>query len=302
MPSKQGFTFDKDEAVLAFHGPLIHEATVAESIAKDAPDKTRVKLHLLHYNGWDSHWDEWVPESRMLKDNPENRARQKERIKEFQRAYKRKKPPENKSDATAKVAKAGTSAKPGSGSDEAAALCAEIREQLRLPHGAKLKLIEDWEHISRERKLVPLPRTPPISTILEEFLAAKARRTSHERLYGEVCDGVRAYFNQALPSILLYKFEKKQHRELKEKSGGGSAEPVSIYGAEHLLRLFVKMPELLARCAIPREHVTVLISKLSELLKFLMNNKAKYFAAEYQCPDELYLNWWQSDENKSSDK
>ena len=151
-------------------------------------------------------------------------------------------------------------------------------------------------------------------------------------------------------SILLYKFEKKQHRELKEKSGGGSAEPVSIYGAEHLLRLFVKMPELLARCAIPREHVTVLISKLSvrarcrrrrvasaaadaaadalpqqtllltvhnnvtpphpplprlpsqELLKFLMNNKAKYFAAEYQCPDELYLNWWQSDENKSSDK
>jgi hypothetical protein len=51
---------------------------------------------------------------------------------------------------------------------------------------AKLKLIEDWERITRERKLVTLPHKVPISTILDDFVAAKARRTSHERLYGEV--------------------------------------------------------------------------------------------------------------------
>ena len=96
-------------------------------------------------------------------------------------------------------------------------ILAEIRETLRLPYGAKLKLIEDWEHITRERKLVPLPREPAIPTILEDFMAAKARRTSHERVYGEVCDGVKAYFNQALPTTLLYKYERRQYSEKKEQ-------------------------------------------------------------------------------------
>ena len=40
---------------------------------------------------------------------------------------------------------------------------------------------------------------------------------------------------------------------------------MEYYGAEHLLRLFVKMPELLARCQMQREHMTVLVSKLGEL-------------------------------------
>ena len=36
--------------------------------------------------------------------------------------------------------------------------------------------------------------------LLSEFVAAKAKRSSHERLYTEVCDGLRSYFNQAQPS------------------------------------------------------------------------------------------------------
>ena len=68
-----------------------YEAVVEESVARDAPDgKSKVKLYFLRYNGWSDHWNEWVPESRVLKDSAENRARQKERVKEFQRAHKRK--------------------------------------------------------------------------------------------------------------------------------------------------------------------------------------------------------------------
>jgi hypothetical protein len=62
--------------------------------------------------------------------------------------------------------------------------------------------------------------------------------------------------------------------------------------AEHLLRLYVKLPELLARCHMQREHMTVLVAKLSELLKFLVTGKAKYFANEYEQPDEEYMRWW----------
>jgi len=281
------FVFKKEEKVLAYHGPLIHEAKVEEAVARDAPDgKTKVKLYLLHYDGWNSHWDEWVPESRVLKDTHDGRAKQKERIREFQRAHKRKKQEQSTNAGKAKAAK--TAGGASGVADES--LLAEIREQLRLPHGAKLKLIEDWERITRERKLVTLPHKVPISTILDDFVAAKARRTSHERLYGEVCDGVRAYFNQALPTCLLYKYERRQYREAKEHNKQQSAD--QYYGAEHLLRLYVKLPELLARCHMQREHMTVLVAKLSELLKFLVTGKAKYFANEYEQPDEEYMRWW----------
>lgn len=295
--------FKEDEIVLAFHGPLIHEAKVRECVTRDAPDgKTKVNLYLVHYDGFTKHWDEWVPESRMLKSNDENKQKQKQRIKEFHRAHKRVR--EDKLKGPAPSSAAGGSAAGGNGKAKAQKtgsagstegveenLEATLREQLRLPHAAKLKLIEDWEHITREKKLAPVGEGASIATLIDDFLSAKARRTtSHERLYGEVAEGVKAYFEQALPTILLYKFERRQWRELKESKKGEPA--VNYYGAEHLLRLYVKLPELLARCTMQREHMTVLVAKLGELLRFLMTQKSKYFAAEYVAPDAEYLRWW----------
>lgn len=53
---------------------------------------------------------------------------------------------------------------------------------------------------------------------------------------GEVLNGLRGYFDRALPSILLYKKERQQYREAITDN----ISPSSIYGAEHLLRLFGK--------------------------------------------------------------
>mmetsp|Transcript_39647 Transcript_39647/g.98833 ORF Transcript_39647/g.98833 Transcript_39647/m.98833 type:complete len:289 (-) Transcript_39647:180-1046(-) len=274
------FAFEKEENVLAYHGPLIYQAQVLDRCAKDALEGTlKLKLYLLHYTGWNSHWDEWVAESRVLKDTQANVALQKERVKEFQRAHKRR---------LAKSADGADGGKRQKPTDDVP--LQDVRESLRLPHSMKLKLLEDWERITRERKLVPLPRSPSISELLEEFLQTKAKRSSHERLYGEVVDGMRSYFNQALSSLLLYKYERKQYRDLKETH---KATPlVEIYGAEHLLRLYVKLPELLSQCSMQREHMTVLVSKLIELLKFIQANKAKYFVAEYEKPTDDYLAWW----------
>ena len=109
-------------------------------------------------------------------------------------------------------------------------------------------------------------------------------------MYGEVVDGIKTYFNQALSTILLYKFERKQFRDIRDEHK--STPLVDVFGAEHLLRLFVKLPELLAYCKLQREHLTVLVAKLTELLKFLQANKAKYFIAEYVDAEEDYLRWW----------
>jgi len=200
----QSFAFTEGEDVLAYHGPLIHEAKVRQMETKDAPSGGKLRLYLLRYTGYSTHW---VPESLILKNSAENVALQKDRIKDFPRAHKQKVKAESRG--------ASNSAGGGGASNckklrihglSEEALSAELRESLRLPHGLKLKMIEDWERITREGKLVPLPRTggSTITELLDEFKSAKTRRTAHERLYGEVCDGLRSYFNQALPTLLLY--------------------------------------------------------------------------------------------------
>ena len=73
------FAHDKDDAVLCFHGPLIYEAHITDRVARDGPDYSKIKLYFVHYSGWNAHWDEWVPESRVLKKTPENHLLQKSR-------------------------------------------------------------------------------------------------------------------------------------------------------------------------------------------------------------------------------
>lgn len=51
---------------------------------------------------------------------------------------------------------------------------------------------------------------------------------------GEILKGLRCYFDRALPIILLYNKERKQYQELVKDN----VSPSTIYGAEHLLRLF----------------------------------------------------------------
>lgn len=51
---------------------------------------------------------------------------------------------------------------------------------------------------------------------------------------GEIVKGLRCYFDKALPIMLLYKSEREQY----EDSMGADVSPSSVYGAEHLLRLF----------------------------------------------------------------
>ncbi|XP_017140700.1 nuA4 complex subunit EAF3 homolog [Drosophila miranda] len=68
--------FADGERVLCFHGPLIYEAKVL----KTKPDATPVQYYI-HYAGWSKNWDEWVPESRVLKYNDDNVQRQKEQAR-----------------------------------------------------------------------------------------------------------------------------------------------------------------------------------------------------------------------------
>ena len=51
---------------------------------------------------------------------------------------------------------------------------------------------------------------------------------------GEILKGLRCYFDKALVAMLLYKNEREQYQE----AVSDKVSPSSVYGAEHLLRLF----------------------------------------------------------------
>ncbi|KAG6401241.1 hypothetical protein SASPL_138091 [Salvia splendens] len=94
---------------------------------------------------------------------------------------------------------------------------------------------------------------------------------------GEILNGLRCYFDKALPAILLYKKERLQYRE----AVSDNTSPSTIYGAEHLLRLFVKLPELLAYVKIDEETLIRLQQRLLEFIKFLQNNESAFFLSAY---------------------
>ena len=119
---------------------------------------------------------------------------------------------------------------------------------MELSASLKRELIAGWERITLQGELVSLPRSVTAAEVLrrfEEDAKAKARSAEQAALAAACAAGLKAYFDGALYSSLLYAEERAQaeaalvsHKNTKKR------EPSEVYGAEHLLRLFVKLPEL----------------------------------------------------------
>ena len=79
----------------------------------------------------------------------------------------------------------------------------------------------------------------------------------------EVLDGVKTYFDFTLSDHLLYASEVPQYGAIVETT---SLPPSSIYGAEHLLRLFVRLPQFLYQASIPPPLIQLLYHHFREIL------------------------------------
>ncbi|KAL6504626.1 hypothetical protein OROHE_023384 [Orobanche hederae] len=170
------------------------------------------------------------------------------------------------------------------------------QEQLKKEHGperrAKLlgRLSQDKTKVSvgvrgkkRERqiieKLVKLPRSPCAYEILNKYFDYWVMKDGMiVKTAGEFVNGLRCYFNKALPAMLLYKEEHQQYNEVIVDN----VAPSGVYGAEHLLRLFVKLPEMLSRMHIDMETSAELHHRLHDFLRFLQSNQSAFFHSNYQ--------------------
>ena len=125
------------------------------------------------------------------------------------------------------------------------------------------------------------------------------RRTERDGArWGEFADGLRDVFDGALGPFLLYREERAQHRAATLDSDllgtEGGKLPSEVYGAEFLLRLFVRLPLLLERSPVlesallrqDRRELIGFAEGIAALIVFLQKNVAACFRAMYREPLE----------------
>ncbi|TXG59364.1 hypothetical protein EZV62_013937 [Acer yangbiense] len=232
-----------------------------------------IQQSLLWYGHLANSWDEWVGAERLMKHTEENVMKQKALEKKLgvDKSSKsgRSAQTKQKSSTDAKVDKEDLKSNAAKGKKRKSDSGVEI-------------LMQSWifNPIAHTLyfQLVKLPRSPNVDEILSKYLQYRSKKDGMmSDSIGEILKGIRCYFDKALPVTLLYKKERQQYHDVVLDN----VSPSTIYGAEHLLRLFVKLPELLAYVNIEEETLTRLQQKLIDFLKFLQKNHNTFFLSAY---------------------
>nr|XP_053648113.1 mortality factor 4-like protein 1 [Cherax quadricarinatus] len=341
--------FSESEKVLCFHGPLIYEAKCLKVQVKDKQIK-----YFIHYAGWNKNWDEWVPESRVLKLSDANLNRQKDLQKAHEASLKNKKSKKEKKKLPKEVGKEGgpgggsssggggggggsggggggcgntsgggddsrsstpstdrSSSGPGKRSaastpttpasvkgeesenkkkrskldstvDTEEQFMTAVEVRVKLPDELKPALVDDWDLISRQRKLAVIPARVTVNTILADYVRAKTNNKNStpnkESAVQEVVAGLKEYFNVMLGTQLLYKFERPQYAEVLQQNKNKQAS--DIYGFIHLIRLFVRLGQMLAYTQLDEKSVTLLNFHLQDFLRFTVKNMETYYSIQ----------------------
>lgn len=279
VESPSSSPFQEGEKVLAFHSQQLYEAKVQKAMYQ-----IKEWRYFVHYLGWNKSWDEWVGIDRLMKHTEENVQKQQE-LKKKQDTDKNGGKAARGSLMKTKVSTGGRGRKRKSDipPKDKDGLPPEKLVSIQIPPHLKKQLINDSEFVNHLGKLVRLPRSPNVDEILEKYHDYRLKKDGViSDSVGEILSGLQCYFNKALPAMLLYKNKREQFQE-SIKDG---VSPSSVYGAEHLLRLFVKLPEILFYARIEDLTLAELKQELQDFLRFLQKNQSAFFLSTYHSADD----------------
>ncbi|KAJ5375077.1 Chromo domain/shadow [Penicillium concentricum] len=296
--------YSKDEKVLCFHHEILYDAKILDVRHKDSTDKKSPFEYQVHYKGWKNTWDDWVLEDRLRKHTEDNRELANNLRREAEASFRlkntkvtAKKRAGSDRDSVRDSEERGASV-PGRGTKRARDSEIEkeesfnIRPSVRIlmPDNLKSLLVDDWEQVTKNQCVISLPAKYPVRQILqdwhEEELPKRSGSSADEDVLEEVVAGIQEYFDKCLDKILLYRHERPQYRGLRKKFEAATGDladkgPIDVYGAEHLIRLFSTMPELIAQTNMDMQATNRLREEISKLSMWLSKNSEKYFATSY---------------------
>ncbi|KAG2499450.1 hypothetical protein HYH03_002397 [Edaphochlamys debaryana] len=263
--------------------------------------------YFLHYAGWNKKYDEWVEAAGLVKAAEMGALPATAAGAGGKGSGPRKAPKERFQAATggaaapaggkkgarmtadlgaiggAVVGGAAAAGAAGAGGDAAAAGAggAPVGLQLELDISPTLKkaLLDDYDAIVTDAKLCPLPRTPCVAEVLRRYCEHASEVGGSSAVEAEVATGLRHYFDKSLCAVLLYRSERPQ--AMAVLSDGRL--PSSVYGTEHLLRLFVKLPELLAAAgagAMSEEALLQTATAVQDLMNWVAEHLDSLLAAK----------------------
>lgn len=237
--------------------------------------------YLLHYQGWNKKWDEWVEAGGLTKYDVKlvtvsetNTAANEGPVSVPERA--------DVSDSAAVGAKrkADYVVTP----TVAAVSNPPVKLELPLPPELRQVLIADWERCTKGN-LRPLHHRPTVADIVAGYVAAAKKPgtkkdTAHD-IDEELAEGLITFFDKGLPQMLLYASERQQYDDLIAQQAQAADNPAPIvpstlYGGEHLLRLLTKLPMLLPVTNLPAENYNTLQIRLMEFVKHLQTHKSVF--------------------------
>ncbi|KAL9601955.1 MAG: hypothetical protein Q9219_002179 [cf. Caloplaca sp. 3 TL-2023] len=170
--------------------------------------------------------------------------------------------------------------------------------KIPVPDFIKSLLVDDWEEVTKNLALVPLPATKPANLVIDEYFAEEKEKrfpgSAEMDLLEEVVAGMKEYFDLALGRMLLYRFERQQYLDVRKKWGGeepwkGISSVGNTYGAEHLCRMIVSLPEIVAQTNMDVQAVNRLREEMTKFLQWLGRNTRTYFTADYQPASQEYI-------------
>ncbi|KAJ9138650.1 Mortality factor 4-like protein 1 [Pleurostoma richardsiae] len=314
MPPKQPQPpYAKDERVLCFHHEMLYEAKILDIQQGEGGEGWQFKIH---YKGWKNTWDDWVPQDRVRKFSDENKELASQLQSQMKMLHQKnakpfkKGPRANGSDFSSargsEERNAGAAATSGRGPRRARDFDLEHEEsfhnrpsiKLPMPDHLKALLVDDWENITKNNQLVPLPHPHPVDQILNDYREAEKigldEGTAALDVLDETLAGLREYFDKCLGRILLYRFERPQYAEMRARWEANSNDlkkegPCTTYGVEHLCRLLVSLPELIAQTNMDQQSVNRLREEMTKLTNWIGKHATEYFVSEYEVPTQEYI-------------
>lgn len=165
--------------------------------------------------------------------------------------------------------------------EESFAIKTEVK--IKIPEELKPWLVDDWDAINRQHKLLDIPAKNTVKDIIDTYIqhkkSNKSKDQNKEAAVVDVMYGLVSYFNVMLGSQLLYKSERPQYADiLREHPDKTMAE---LYGSFHLLRLFVRIGSVLSYTSLGEKDINTLMQHVQDFLKWLVKHITVYFSMQH---------------------
>jgi mortality factor 4-like protein 1 len=132
--------------------------------------------------------------------------------------------------------------------------------------------------------LVEIPVKKSVNRILDDFYKEYLNHKPEDAME-HVVQGLKSYFENTLGNTLLYRFERQQYVEqMKKEIMVGD-----VYGVEHLMRLFVQLPSLIAHTNMDQDAINILKDHICTFLIYLEKHREELFVNNYEPASTEYL-------------